>query len=146
MEFTLRKWQESDIDSVARYADNPAIAANLRDAFPSPYRYQDAEDYVLSCIAGDEDRQLCRAIEVEGEAVGSIGLFLQDDVYCKSAELGYWLAESFWNCGIMSRAIAEICQIAFHSYDIVRIFAEPFATNLGSRRVLEKMGFSWKDG
>ena len=40
--------------------------------------------------------QLSRAIVVDGEAVGSIAVMLKDDVYCKSAELGYWLGEPFW--------------------------------------------------
>lgn len=31
---------------------------------------------------------------------------------------------------------------AFAAFDIVRIYAEPFAHNAGSRRVLEKAGFT----
>lgn len=39
--------------------------------------------------------QCTRAVVVNGEAVGSIGIFLKDDVYCKSSEIGYWLGEPF---------------------------------------------------
>ena len=35
--FCLRPWQETDAVSLVRYADDPGIAANLRDVFPSPY-------------------------------------------------------------------------------------------------------------
>ena len=83
----LRPWRMSDIPDVARCAANPKIAANLRDCFPYPYTEADARDYVAGCIQAGESRQLCRAIEVEGRAAGSIGVFLQDDVYRKSAEL-----------------------------------------------------------
>lgn len=142
MEFSLREWRESDAESVAKYADNKNISNYLRDVFPHPYTLNDAREYVASCISADEARQLTRAIVVNGEAVGSIGIFLCSDVYRLSAELGYWLAEPFWGNGIMSRAVTQICGEAFQKYKIVRIFAEPYAHNAGSRRVLEKAGFA----
>lgn len=139
--FELRKWQRDDIESVAKHANNKKIADNLRNVFPYPYTLKDAEGYIKFCINGDESKQCCRAITVNGEAVGSIGVFIKDDVYCKSAEVGYWLGEEFWGKGIMSQAIKEISEFAFENYDIVRIYAEPFARNVGSRRALEKAGF-----
>lgn len=142
MDFELRKWRIEDIESVARYANNDKIACNLRDAFPYPYTRKDAENYVEGCINSSEDNQLCRAIVVDGKAVGSIGVFVGSDVYRKSAELGYWLAEEYWNKGIMSAAVRQICADAFESFDIVRIYAEPFAHNAGSRKVLENAGFT----
>jgi ribosomal-protein-alanine N-acetyltransferase len=41
----------------------------------------------------------------------------------------------------MSQAIKQLCQIAFEQYDIVRVFAEPYAHNTGSRKAIEKAGF-----
>lgn len=139
--YTLRPWQAGDIDSVAKYANNPKIAANLRDAFPTPYTYEDARAYVMGCIEAGETTQCTRAICLDGEAVGSIGIFLEQDVYCKNAELGYWLAEPYWGQGIMSQAIRELTDLAFSQYDLHRIHAEPFAHNHGSRRALEKAGY-----
>ena len=78
---------------------------------------------------------------VDGQAAGSIGISVKEDVYEKSAELGYWLAEEHWRKGIMSNAVQMVCKEAFETFDIVRIFAEPFADNAGSRAVLEKAGF-----
>lgn len=142
MEFTLRKWRWQDAEDVARYANNENIAKNLRDAFPYPYTLEDAKDYVEGCVREDETKQLCRAIVVEGHAVGSIGIFREEDVYRMSAELGYWLAEEYWGQGIMSQAVARLCREVFDRWDIVRIHAWPFAQNTGSRRVLEKAGFT----
>lgn len=142
MDFILRKWQWEDAAAIAAYADNEKIAQNLRDVFPHPYSLADAQAYVDSCVNGDEDRQLCRAIVVDGRAAGSIGLFRGSDVYQKSAELGYWLAEEFWGQGIMTEAVRQLCEEGFGRWDIVRIYAEPFAHNAGSRRVLEKARFS----
>jgi ribosomal-protein-alanine N-acetyltransferase len=56
--------------------------------------------------------------------------------------LGYWLAQPFWGRGIMSEAVAEFTRYAFATFDLVRIFAQPFAGNQASARVLEKAGFA----
>lgn len=142
MNFELRKWKLSDVTDVAQYANNQKIAANLRNVFPYPYTKQDAETYVCSCVENAEVRQICRAIVVNDHVVGSIGIFCGGDVYEKSGELGYWIAEEYWNKGIMTRAVKRICQEAFAAFDIVRIYAEPFDYNTSSRRVLEKAGFT----
>ena len=142
MDFILREWRQEDADDVAKYADNEKIARNLRDVFPHPYTLADARGFVDSCVEGDEDRQLCRAIVVDGHTVGSIALFRGSDVYQKTAELGYWLAEDYWGKGVMTRAVKQICEEGFSRCDIVRVYAEPFAHNVPSRRVLEKAGFS----
>lgn len=120
-DFTLRPWREADAASIARYADNAKIAANLRDVFPCPYAPQDAATFVESCIRQEGRGQMCRAIEVDGEAAGSIGLFLGSDVYRRSAELGYWLGEPFWGRGIRTAAVETMCREGFAAWDIVRI-------------------------
>lgn len=141
MDFILRKWKETDAESVAKIANNKKIAANLRNAFPYPYTLEDAKAYIEICLNTDESKNLFYAIEIDGKAVGSIGVFVKDDVYCKSAEIGYWLGEDYWGKGIMSEAIRRTCQDAFKIFDIVRIFADPYAYNMGSRGALEKAGF-----
>lgn len=141
-EFTLRPWEKEDAEAVAVVANNEKIAQNLRNVFPHPYTLADARWYVNDCIAHGEERQITRAIVVDGKTVGSIGIFVKDDVYEKSGELGYWLAEEYWGKGIMTEAVKKICNEAIDRFDIIRIYAEPFAHNVGSRRVLEKAGFT----
>ena len=55
--------------------------------------------------------------------------------------MGYWLAEKYWGQGIITKAISEMVKFAFNTYDIDRVFARPFGTNIPSQRVLEKAGF-----
>lgn len=140
--FLLRPWQPEDAEDLARVANNPKIAANLRNTFPCPYSLADAEWFIGDCLAKGEERQLTRAIVIDGKAAGSIGVFVKEDVYEKSAELGYWLAEEHWGKGVMTAAVRQLCREAFARFDILRVFAEPFDGNLGSRRVLEKAGFT----
>lgn len=142
MDFILRPFTLQDVDDIAQAANDPRIAAFLRDVFPCPYTRDDAMTYIQSCLQGDPNAQLCRAIAVNGRAVGSIGLFVKDDVYRKSAELGYWLAAPYWGRHIMRRAVDQLCRQGFAAFDIERVFAEPYAHNAASRKVLESAGFT----
>jgi len=136
----LRKWNESDLNNLVKYANNIKIANRLTNGFPHPYTEEDGKAY-LSTVISDNPTKVF-AIEVDGEAVGSIGIFPQTDIHEKNAEMGYWLAEEYWGQGIMVEAIKEITAYGFQTFDIVRIFARPFSTNFQSQRVLEKAGFT----
>ena len=130
MDFILRPWRREDVEDVLRYANNEKIARNLRNIFPYPYIRTDAESFVNSCLEADETCQMFRAIEAEGRAVGSIALCRGGDVYVRTAELGYWLAEDCWGQGIMTQAVRQICREGFEQWDdLVRIYAEPYARN-----------------
>lgn len=143
-DFKLRAWKTDDAESLAQAANNPNIAKNLRNVFPSPYTLEDAVWFINDSIANAKKNPINYAIVVDGHAAGGIGISVKDDVYEKSGELGYWLEEDFWHKGIMSGAVQMICKEAFERLDIVRIFAEPFADNAGSRGVLEKAGFTYE--
>lgn len=140
--FSLRPYCMEDIPSMVHHANSWKVARNLRDVFPHPYTERDARDFVALCIQNEGKGQLCRAIDVGGQAVGTISLTVGRDVYRKSGELGYWLGEDFWGRGIMTAAVQRICQEGFERFDLVRIYAQPYACNTASRRVLEKAGFT----
>jgi len=139
MEYKLRDWDISDSDSLARHANNYNVAKWLTNRFPYPYTEDDAVDFIESVTKNNASKVF--AIEVDGEAVGSIGIFPQTDIHEKSAEIGYWLSEKYWGNGIIPKAILEIVDYGFNTFDIVRIYARPFFTNKGSQRALEKAGF-----
>jgi RimJ/RimL family protein N-acetyltransferase len=137
---TIRKFRRSDKFSMAEVANNKKVAANLRDAFPSPYSVEDAQKFISVCLR-QEPYQVF-AIEFEGEYVGNIGLHRQDDVYRKTAELGYFIGEPWWNRGITPRAVNLICDYGFRELDMIKIFSGVFSFNTASQRVLEKCGFT----
>ena len=136
---TLRKFRRNDKFPMTEIANNEKVAANLRDAFPSPYTVEDAQKFISMCLRQKPYQVF--AIEFEGEYVGNIGLHRQDDVYRKTAELGYFIGESWWNRGIVTRAVNLICEYGFRELDIIKIFSGVFSFNTASQRVLEKCGF-----
>jgi RimJ/RimL family protein N-acetyltransferase len=135
----LRTFSLKDAQSLAQQANNKNVADYLRDVFPHPYTIKDACFYIEN-VASDL-RSLILAIEVDGKAVGSIGILPKTDVYRKSAELGYWLGEQYWGQGIMSEAVKAITEYGFKNYNLHRIYADVFENNPGSKRVLEKAGY-----
>ena len=144
MNCVLRKWRLSDAKDLAAALNNEKILNNLRDGLPFPYTEQDAHDYITAMLSSDEDSTFAYAITIEGRAVGSIGAFRQGNIHRQTAELGYYLAEEYWGRGIMTEAIQQLCGIVFDTTDILRIYAEPFVYNTGSRRALEKAGFCYE--
>lgn len=139
MQFKLRPFVESDKDSLVKYANNPKIAAQLTNAFPNPYTLEHARKFIEIAMSHQTIR--IKTIEINEEAAGGIGIHPQTDIYCKNAELGYWLAEPYWGQGIITEAIKEMVDYGFAHLEITRIYARPFSTNLASQRVLEKAGF-----
>ncbi len=140
MEFTLRPWRADDVDNLVKYANNHNISKNLTNAFPHPYSLDDAQKFISRVSQADPIQVM--AIDFQGDAIGGLGIHPQADVYCKNAELGYWLAEPFWGNGIMTKAVKQMIDYGFKSFDIERIYARPFEGNLGSMKVLERAGFT----
>lgn len=136
---TLRNFRRTDKYRMAELANNEKVAINLRDAFPHPYSVADAQQFINTFIGQDPIQVF--AIEYQGKYVGNIGLHKQDDVYSRSAELGYFIGEPYWNRGITTRAVRLICDYGFNRLDVVRIYSGVFEFNTPSQRVLEKCGF-----
>jgi ribosomal-protein-alanine N-acetyltransferase len=139
---TIRPWRLDDAESLARYANNRKIWLGVRDRFPHPYTIQDAHEFLQRARTEEPDMKFC--IEIEGAAVGGIGLHPGEDVHRYTATVGYWLGEEFWGCGVMSEAVTAVIDFCFDNFPLRRISAEVFANNPGSARVLEKAGFSFE--
>lgn len=140
----IRKWKLPDAKDLAIALSNRKIQDNLRDGLPYPYTEQDGADYISAMLSADENETFAFAITVDGKVVGSIGVFRQANIHRQTAELGYYLAEEYWGKGMMTEAVKQICEYVFSQSDIIRIYAEPFAYNAGSCRVLEKAGFQYE--
>lgn len=140
----IRKWRLSDAADLALAISNKKILDNLRDGLPYPYTEQDGVDYISAMLSADKDETFAFAVTVDGKVAGSIGVFRQENIHRQTGELGYYIAEEYWGKGMMSEAVKQICEYVFSNSDIIRIYAEPFAYNTASCRVLEKAGFQYE--
>lgn len=141
MECKIRKWKIEDAANLASVLNNKNIHDNLRDGLPYPYTKKDAEDFINSMIQADKNTTYAFAVTVDDEAIGSIGVFRKDNIHSQTAEMGYYISECFWGKGIGTSAVKQTSKYIFEHTNIIRIFAEPFAYNTPSCRVLEKSGF-----
>lgn len=138
MDVELRVFKESDADSFYKYSSNANVRKNMRDGFPSST--EQCKELVKSFVDNEGTIQSVRAIVINEEVVGCIGLFFSDD---NTAEIAYWLGEPYWRKGIMSTGIQKFCEYAFPRYKLKKIFARPFFSNAASRKVLDKAGFQY---
>jgi RimJ/RimL family protein N-acetyltransferase len=135
----LRPWRPEDRASLIRHADDRAVWRNLR-RLPHPYDGA-AADAWLGFAAADPPPEGIWAIEVDGEAVGTISLERGPDVEAHSFEVGYWLGRRHWGRGIVSEALAAVTAAGLAEPDVVRIHAPVFSWNPASMHVLEKAGY-----
>lgn len=141
MAVRLRAWTLADAPALAKLINNKKVQDNLRDGLPFPYGEEDAKAFLSAMLASDPDQNLAFAIEADGKLIGSISATRCANIHFRTAELGYYLGESYWGKGFATEAVRQICDYIYRNTDIIRIFAEPFAYNTASCRVLEKAGF-----
>jgi ribosomal-protein-alanine N-acetyltransferase len=139
--FRIRSFRAEDAASIARHANNPRIAAQVRDRFPHPYTLENAHEFLRN-LKPDPETSFAIADTSDDAVVGGIMLFPGVDIERVSAEVGYWLSEQYWGRGIATRAVVAITDYAFRNREFTRLFATPFATNRASCRVLEKAGYT----
>ena len=141
-DYAVRSFSLEDAPAIALHANNRNVWVNLRDLFPFPYSTAHAQAWIRE-ISLDRP-ETAFAIASDEEAIGGIGLHRQSDFAKRSAELGYWLGEAYWGRGIVTDAVRVVTQWGFAHFDIDRIFAQVFAWNPSSARVLEKAGFTFE--
>ena len=106
-----------------------------------PDNLENAIDWIKFGIEYEGCGELRRLIYENDILIGYIGVSKDIGVRKRDSNIGYILRTEYWNQGIMTQAVKEICRLAFETMYIVRISGVCLAPNTGSRRVLEKAGF-----
>jgi len=135
----VRNWKRDDKNSLVRSANNRNIWRNLTHKFPHPYSEADADHWLSQVAALPGPTHW--AIEVDGAAVGGIGVELGEGIFVGTGHFGYWLDERYWNRGIATAAARACADHAFATFELNRLDALVFEWNPSSMRVLEKCGF-----
>jgi ribosomal-protein-alanine N-acetyltransferase len=136
----VRPYRDEDAEPLARQANDRRVWLGLRDAFPHPYRREDARRYIAQALKRSPPAAF--AIQVAGELAGGIGFTPHTDVERVIAEIGYWVAHAFWGRGVATAALRLVTRHAFETEPgLRRLYAVPFSTNPASARVLEKAGY-----
>ncbi len=137
----LRPLAMSDAPAIQRHFNNWNIIRNLAVVVPWPYPADGALNFVklmLDKIAcGEEIYQWVLVLQDgDGEAIGNI--HFRPHIDSAKGNRGFWLAEPYWNRGLMSEAIEAVNSFAFGSLGIERFYVCNVASNVASRRVKQK--------
>jgi len=135
----LRPWTTDDKPALVHNANNRKVWRNLTDTFPHPYTEADADFWIG--FANQAAPIIHLAIEVDGKAVGGIGIIAGQGIARHTGLFGYWLGEAHWGKGIATAAAHAMCTRAFSGSQFERLEAQVFAWNPASMHVLEKVGF-----
>ena len=138
MQIRLRRWREEDGRDFDRFTCHEAIWRYMHADFPrTPAQCEAA---VRALVHADPRRMFVRAIEIEGHAAGGISLCWGKDRAW--ADATYWLAERYWNRGVMRTVLKSVCASAFGAYpELTAVWARPTARDRASRAMLERAGF-----
>ena len=148
----IRPYKLTDVPSLSHHGSDKAIWDQLRNRMPHPYTEADAAFWITDntnnpskfVATGPWDPEkgstgpkipTSYVIEVDGRAVGSIGLMFGEpwDVYARTAEIGYWLGQAYWGKGI-SKSERLPDDIMCREYQLNQSFSEQ------SRPGLREMG------
>ena len=135
----LRKWTDADAESLFHYAKDPAVGP------AAGWQPHQSVEESRNLLNGAECYAICE--KGSDEAIGSIELRLnghtdmtdRDD----ECELGYWLGKPFWGRGYMPEAAKEILRHGFEDLGMNVIWCGYYDGNQKSKRVQEKLGFTY---
>ncbi|MEN4759544.1 GNAT family N-acetyltransferase [Chryseobacterium sp. C39-AII1] len=134
----LSELKEEDLPLVVEYMQDKEYS-DYTSTIPYPYRKEDG-DFWLKLVreAFASKKGYTFAIrDTSGKIIGAIGL--HDEGHDK-AEMGYWMAKSFWNKGYVTEAAKAIVDFGFNELNFNKIFAIHFPHNPASGKIMQKIG------
>ncbi|GAB3176867.1 GNAT family N-acetyltransferase [Telluribacter humicola] len=141
----LTELRADDIPSIVKYAANERITAYTLN-IPSPYTEKDAIYWINQANQGFRSgTHLYFGVreKPQTEFIGGIGLTIESRF--RRAEIGYWLAEPFWNKGYTTEATQSLIHFGFDTLGLNKVTSCHLDQNPASGRVMVKCGMT-KEG
>ncbi|MDO8901945.1 MAG: GNAT family protein [Phenylobacterium sp.] len=137
----LRDFRLEDTEAVHAYAADPEVTQFMPWGPNSPEETAAFMARALEQQATWPRLDLGLAIELKSEAqvVGSIALHLRD-IPNATVEMGYVLRRDLWGLGLVTEAGRAMIDMGFGVLGLHRIVASCDVRNIGSYRVMEKLG------
>lgn len=138
----LRPITLADVPAIFEYASNPNVSRYVPWSVHQSIADSEAfvRDFVLANYAKEIPEPWGVTIKEGGDTVvGTVGCMWAPQS-CKTMELGYILAEPVWGNGYAYEASCAVLDYVYTNYDVNRIYAKCHLDNVGSARVMEKLG------
>ena len=137
----LRPWQEADAEECYRYAKDPLVGPIA--GWPVHTSVENSRQIIRDVLSTPETYAI--VLKETGLPIGSVGLHHNDLAERDDElELGYWLGVPYWGRGIVPEAARELLRHAFEDLGLARVWCACYDGNAKSRRVQEKLGFTYQ--
>ena len=144
----LRPWCEEDAEALYEFARDPEVGPPAGWQVHTSVSY--SREIIRTVLSAPETYAVClvEGVDASGatitKPIGSVGLHRndlasRDDEY----ELGYWLGKPYWGRGMIPEASRAILRHAFLDLGMKRIWCGYYDGNQKSRRVQDKLGFTY---
>ena len=143
----LRQLREDDLPHSVKMLDNKRLVEYM-NGIPHPYTMDDANWYLNDRRQKTQKGEVCLwaiCLRDSNLAPGTstyIGNIEVNDIDTENSRgnVGYWIAESQWNNGYASEALAAVFTYVFGNTSIHKLTAYYTTKNVGSGKVMEKCG------
>ena len=115
----MRAWQESDAESLYKYAKDPEIGSAA--GWPPHSSVEESLNVIRTVFSAPEIYAV--VLKSTGEPVGSIGIVARDVQHCaeiqaNEAEIGYWIGKPYWGQGLTPEAVRRLLRRCFEELEM----------------------------
>lgn len=140
----LRPWEESDADTLFKYASDPDIGPIA--GWPPHTSVENSREIIRTVFAAPETYAV--VLKETGEPVGSCGIMFSDSLHSaemkqNEAEIGYWIGKPYWGQGLIPEAVKALLARGFNDLHLDAAWCGHYDGNTKSKRVIEKCGFKF---
>jgi [ribosomal protein S5]-alanine N-acetyltransferase len=142
----LREFNKADLNSIHTYASDQEVSIYLPWG---PNSEADTENYLDNIISYQlnsprKDYEIAVELKENHLVIGACAIHVTDSL-TREGFIGYCYNKQYWRNGYASEAAKAIIEFGFKSLNLHRIYATCDPGNIGSSKVLEKIGMS-KEG
>jgi RimJ/RimL family protein N-acetyltransferase len=141
----LREFQESDGPALRSMLADPLVTQHMPVDSSTEAGIRWGMQYLLNSTDADPPRH-CFAVTLRAEnaradntLIGACFISIRPD-QLRQGEITYLYARSYWGHGYATEAARAVLEVGFRDLDLHRIYATCRPANVGSARVLEKLG------
>lgn len=138
----LRPWQETEADSLFKYAGDPDIGPVA--GWPPHTSVENSLEIIRTVFSAPETYAV--VLKDTGEPVGCCGIMFSNSLHSATmkqseAEIGYWIGKPFWGQGLIPEAVKALLARCFNDLALDAVWCGHYEGNSKSKRVCEKCGF-----
>lgn len=140
----LRKIREDDARDMYAYGSDEVVSKYVTwDRHQTIHNTMEFIQFVLDRYETGQIAPWGIQLKETGTFIGTID-FVNWNAKHKWSELGYVLARPLWGNGIITEAAKRLLEFGFNETDVERIQARCFQENIGSEKVMQKIGMTFE--